>query len=160
MNEIQSYEYCEETIKFKQNIENSYLGLCARLHKIKTERLYEASYETWAVFLEELRIDKLTAERMVKIYDTFVLKYGISPAKIEGAGGWSVVAELLPISNSKEEAEEALDYATGALRKDVRIYVHAKRFGKESEKMCRHHDTYLVRICRDCGDRWEEHEVK
>lgn len=160
MTEIQAYNYCEETIQLKGELEKGYLGLCARLHKIKTERLYEASYETWQLFLEELKIDRATAERMVKIYDTFILRFNISPAKIQGAGGWSVVAELLPISNSKEEAEEALDYATGALRKDVRIYVHAKRYGKELEKLCRHHDTYLVRICRDCGDRWEEHETK
>lgn len=155
MNELQAYNYCEETIKFKHDIEKSYLGLCQRLHKIKEERLYEASFETWSVFLEELRIDRATAERMVKIYETFVIKYGISPAKIEGAGGWSVVAELLPISNSKQEAEEALEYATGALKKDVRIYVHAKRYGKESEKMCSHQDTYSVTICKECGDRWQ-----
>ena len=160
MNEIKAYEYCEETIKFKSAIENSYLGLCARLHKIKEERLYEASYTSWTLFLEELKIDRATAERMVKIYDIFILKYGISPAKIEGAGGWSVVAELIPISNSQKEAEEALEYATGALRKDVRIYVHAKRFGKEKEGMCTHKDTYVVEICRDCGDRWEVHEAK
>lgn len=160
MNEIKAYEYCEETIKFKHDIEKSYLNLCQRLHKIKTERLYEASFETWSVFLDDLKIDRATAERMVKIYDTFIVRYGISPAKIERAGGWSVVAELLPISNSKAEAEEALEYATGALKKDVRIYVHAKRYGKESEKMCRHHDTYVVRICRDCGDRWEEHKAE
>lgn len=160
MNEVKAYAYCEETIKIKGDIEKGYMVLCARLHKIKEERLYEASYSSWSLFLDELKIDRATAERMVKIYDTFVVRYGISPAKIEGAGGWSVVAELLPISNSKEEAEEALDYATGALKKDVRIFVHSKRYGKDTEKMCRHPNTYLVRICRDCADRWEEHEVK
>ena len=159
MQEIKAYDYCQETIAIKSHIENSYLVLCQRLHKIKSERLYEGSYTSWVLFLEEMKIDKFTAERMVKIYDTFVLKYAISPAKIEGAGGWSVVAELLPISNSKEEAEEALEYATGALKKDVRIYVHQKRHGVSTDKLCTHTDTYLVRICRDCGDRWEEHHT-
>jgi len=155
MGEVKAFEYCEETINVKKHIEGSYLVLCSRLHKIKEARLFEAGYETWGNFLEELHIEKHTAERMVKIYDTFVLKYGISPAKIEGAGGWSVVAELLPISNSKEEAEEALEYATGALKKDVRIFVHEKRYGKESTKMCTHEETYSVTICKDCGERWQ-----
>lgn len=157
MTEIKAYEYCEETIKFKNNIEASYLALCARLHKIKTERLFEASFETWEMFLEELRVDRATAEKMVKIYDLLVLNYKISPAKIEEAGGWSVVAEILPIATSKEEAEEALEYAKGARKKDVRIYVTQKRNGLVVQTMCMHKDTYVVEICRECGDRWEVH---
>lgn len=155
--EQEAYEYCVDTINQKNALERSYLVLCRRLHTIKLHRLYEANFDNWEVFLEELRIDKGSAERMIRIYQRFILELDISPEKIETAGGWSVVAELLPIAKDKETAEEALVFASMSRKKDVRMYVNEK-LGKVPAGICSHENTYTVCICRDCHDRWQEHE--
>jgi hypothetical protein len=151
--EQEAYNYCEETIALKGQIEGAYLVLCSRLHKIKTENLFlNAGYESWSLFVDDMKIDKGKADQMVRIYDLLVLEYGIKPKLIEEAGGWSVVAEILPIADSKENAEEALHFAKGALKKDVRLYVRDKKYGTTGT-LCRHANTYTVEICTDCGQR-------
>lgn len=153
ISEQEAHKYCEETIALKNQIEGAYLVMCSRLHKIKLENLFiDAGYESWSLFLDEMKIDKGKADQMVRIYDLLVLQYGIKPKLIEEAGGWSVVAEILPIADSKESAEEALTFAKGALKKDVRLYVHDKKYGTTSV-LCRHKNTYKVEICVDCGER-------
>lgn len=154
--EIQAYNYCQETIELKNNVEKNYMVLCARLYKIKNETLYEANFGSWELFLEELRINKRSAEAMCKIYETFVVSLGIDPDTVALAGGWSVAETLLPIATNKKDAEEGLSFAKGALRKDVRMYVNEK-LGKVPEGICRHEDTYTVRVCRTCHERWEDH---
>lgn len=154
--ELQAYNYCQETINMKNVMEKSYMVLCSRLHKIKSERLYEANFDTWEVFLEELRINKRSAEAMVKIYEKFVVELGISPDAVAMAGGWTVAETLLPLTTSKELAEEGLEFAKGALRKDVRMFVN-ERLGRVPDGLCSHTDTYTVRICRTCHEKWEDH---
>lgn len=151
--EKEAYAYCEETIALKNQIEGAYLVMCSRLHKIKSDGLYvHAGYDSWSLFLDEMKIDKGKADQMVRIYDLMVLQYGIAPKMIEEAGGWSVVAEILPIADSKENTEEALEFAKGALKKDVRLYVRDKKYGTTG-KLCAHENHYTVEICTDCGER-------
>ena len=157
LQEVEAYNYCQETLALKSNIERAYLGICARLHKIKKERLYEANFGSWELFLEEMRVDKGSAERMVRIYETFILSLGIQEELVQNAGGWSVVAELLPIAKTKEDAEEGLEFASKATKKDVRMYVREK-LGIAPSALCEHKDTYTVRVCRDCGERWEDYK--
>lgn len=152
MNEITSYKYCEDTIKLKQSIEVSYVALCERLYKIRNERLYEAQFADWDVFLEEIKIDRASADKMCRIYELFVLNYKVPAEKIAEVGGWSKVAELLPVSTNKKQAIEALEYAKGALKKDVRIYVK-EILGKQIPDNCKHKNTYVVEICKNCGDK-------
>jgi len=154
--ELSAYNYCQDTINLKNAVEKNYMVLCARLYKIKTERLYEANFAQWEVFLEELRINKRSAEAMCKIYETFVIQLGIDPEQVALAGGWTVAETLLPLATSKELAEEGLEFAKGALRKDVRMFVNEK-LGRVPDGMCSHADTYTVRVCRTCHDKWEEY---
>lgn len=153
--ELQAYNYCQETINMKNVMEKSYMVLCSRLHKIKSERLYEANFDSWEVFLEELRINKRSAEAMCKIYEKFVVELGISPDTVAMAGGWTVAETLLPLTTSKELAEEGLEFAKGALRKDVRMFVNDK-LGRTPEGLCAHADVYTVIICRTCGEKWQD----
>ncbi len=156
--EVTAYNYCQETISLKTAVEKNYMVLCARLHKIRSEGLYEANYGSWELFLEEMRINKRKADAMIRIYEKFVLELGINPDTVALAGGWSVAEDLLPIATSKKEAEEALDYASHALRKDVRMYVLDKLHGDEQKPLCLHEDVYTVIICRRCGERWQHFE--
>ncbi len=158
--ELTAYDYCQETINLKNAVEKNYLVLCARLQNIKEGGLYEANYGSWELFLEEVRINKRQAEAMIKIYQKFVIELGISEEKVALAGGWTVAETILPIATNKEEAEEALDYASHALRKDVRLYVQDKLHGgyEHQKPICNHEDYYTVIICRCCGERWQDYK--
>lgn len=157
MKEIQAFDFCKETIEVKNRIEKGYMELCARLYRIKNERLYEGHFTEWELFLEELHILPSVASRMIKIYEVFVIEQKISPAKIEKAGGWSVVAELLPVAVNKEASEDLLEMAQTLTRRDLRIHVQTLKIAPRSEVDCKHRDTYFLRICRDCGEKWTEH---
>lgn len=155
--ELTAYTFCQETIGMKNTLERNYIVLCQRLHTIRENQLYDGNYGSWELFLEELRINKRKADAMCKIYETFILELGISEEKLALAGGWSVAETILPIATDKESAEEALEFAAVSLRKDVRMYVNEK-LGKVPDGICEHEDTYVVRVCRGCSERWQEHE--
>lgn len=157
MKELQAYNYCQQTIALKSKIEQNYLELCARLWKIRSERLFEGQYAEWELFLEELKITPSVASRLVKIYEVFVIQQGFSQEELEKAGGWSVVAELLPVATDKKASKELLELASTYTRQHLREHVLSLKIAPESHVDCKHRDYYDLRICRDCGEKWQTH---
>lgn len=148
MTEIQDHKYCEDTLKLKDVIENSFLMLGERLKKIKDEDMFKPQWDSWDEYLEEMKMSQATASKLINIYSKFVLEYGISTDILLESGGWSTLAELLPYAKSKEDANELIHEAGILTRKDLRVKLNERKSGIAQEECL--HEFYELRICRKC----------
>lgn len=155
----ENLDFCEETISKKHILELAWLELCGRLKEIRDNELYKGRWENFEDFLNDpaMDMDKGTASKMITIHEKMVLEYKIKPTVIANAGGWSKVAELLPVINNKEDAEEWLSKASVLSKNDLRKEVREQKSGILM-KNCKHKDTYIIRVCRGCGEKIEEHK--
>lgn len=162
MNKIEAkvnFTYCEETIRMKDELELSYLKLAERLHRIHLNRMYLPNFETFDDFLEEIKISKATASKMINIYLTFVVKYKIEDKKLALAGGWSVVAETLPYITSKTAALDWLVKCKHLTRADLRKSLLEKKTGIDMRD-CDHEDEEKITFykCKRCGNTHREYD--
>ena len=148
---ITHYDYCQQTLTLKANIEHSFLALGERLKKIRDQRLYEPSWTSFYEYCEEMKMNESTASRLIGIYEKFILEYHFEHQKLLEAGGWSVISECLPVIKSKNDAEEWLHKAKTLSRGDLRKELKEKKTGI-TETGCRH-DYYMLRVCRKCGEK-------
>jgi len=157
--EKENYDFCQQTIELKEDIENQFLVLGQRLLQIREKRLYEAGYETFDLFSMELKMSGSTISKLINIYALFILKYGFEKKKLTQAGGWTVVAEVLPLIKTKEDAKYWLNKASLYSRQDLRIALTEKKTGVDQVK-CKHKDSYTITICRTCALRQKIDEAK
>lgn len=163
MNEISPFSeekrhgFCLKAIELKKDIESRFLELGGFLHEIKENRDYEAGWSSWEEYTMELKMSKATISKLIRIYQIFILKFKFSPAKLANLGGWSVVAEMLPQikeNTPRSDVQDWLGEMVDLPRSDVRRAIIERKTGV-SMNDCKHEDTYTIKICRDCGDRWK-----
>ena len=152
MSDISKYNYCEETTKLKQSIEVSFITLGERLRRIRDEKLYEGQWETFALYLMDAKISEATASKLINIYQRFFVEWNFPSEKLVEAGGWTVVASLLPVCKTKEQAEEWMDKALVLSRPDLEKEIREVKTGMPMIT-CKHSDSYMIKICRHCGER-------
>lgn len=153
--EKEKYQFCQQALEAKRDIEFRFIELGAYLHKIKEERLYEVGWESWDDFSIELKLPPSTISRLIRIYQIFVLRFNFAPAQIAEAGGWTVVAEFLPDISEETTKEEVKDWFGNAItmtRADLRRTIVEGRKGTDMAK-CKHPNAYKILCCPDCGDR-------
>lgn len=149
MNEIiTSQDYCLETIKLRDTLEQGFLVLAERLHRIYEGKLYEGQWSDWGEFLEDIRFDNVTASKLIKIHQVFVLEYHI-PRKMLSTVGREICYELTGVVKSKEDAMQWLEKGDSLRREDVRIAMKEQKTGIKQVD-CQH-DFYTLEICRKCG---------
>lgn len=149
--------YCKDAISLKTSLEQGFIKLGEYLYNIKKKALYEPNWTSWEEYREELHMSENSVNKLVQIYSKLILAYNVSPDKIVNAGGPSVIADLLPILNSKEQAEEWLEKASLLTRKDLRDEIKEEKTGVPMQ-LCKHKNTYTITVCRGCGIRMEEHK--
>lgn len=150
--EKENLDFCRETIALKSNLERTYLELGRRLFKIREQRLFEPYYDSFNEYCMELKLSHSTVNKLVNIYKKFILEFGFSPMRLMRAGGWTVVAETLPVVRTKADADEFLEKAERLSLADMRRELKEKKLGIDQRK-CEHKDIYDLRICRTCGSR-------
>ena len=148
-----NFDYCQQTIDLKNNIEYSYLELAQRLHKIFNEKLYEPNYETFSDFTEEIDISQATASKLIGIWQTFIIDYQLPPKQIAESGGWSKVSEIAKYANSKASALKWLARAAENTRTDLRKFITEEKTGIDMAD-CKHKDRTIITYwkCNTCGD--------
>lgn len=156
MTKLQDLKYCNDTLQLKFTIESSFLSLGERLMKIRDERLFEPQWETFGTYVSELKMSEPSASKLINIYRRFVLEYNIEPQKLLNAGGWSVVAEILPVVKTKAEAVEWIDKMEVLTKEDIRKEILEKKTGI-TQQNCPHKDTYEIIVCRTCGERMRKY---
>lgn len=148
--------YCQETLRLHESLQIAFIDLGQRLMIIRDERLYEQEYGDFDDFLIEMKMSSGTASKLINIYQIFVQKYKISLKRIAKAGGWSILAECLPMIRSREDAEDWLTKAELMTQTDFRrTYKEAKTGVSMTE--CKH-DWIHLRICKCCGLRERDYE--
>ena len=146
-----NYDYCKQTINLRNTLEQGFLVLAERLHKIYENKLYEGGWDDWRDFLEDIKFDNVTASKLIKIHQMFVLEYGI-PKKMLLAVGREIAYELTGVVKSKEDAMQWLEKGGDLRREDVRIALKEHKTGIPMEAC--HHDFYTLKVCRkNCGYR-------
>ena len=151
-------KYCDETIAFTKTIEASFLELGRRLKVIRDERLYEVSWEDFASYLMEFRnLSESSASKLINLYEVYVLRYAFPVKRIADVGGWSLLAEALPVIKDKQSAEHWLTQATLLTRTDLRREIKEAKTGKEMRK-CDHKKRYVFSYCPTCGLKERIHE--
>lgn len=150
--------FCMETLELKLTLEKDFVELGRRLFKIKSDGLWQGGWESWPEYLQEIKLKDSTASRLIRIYEQFVLQCGFAPAQIAKAGGWTVLAETLPMIKSREDAVYWFEVASGMRnRTDLRRTLHEEKHGTNM-MTCEHKDTFTIQICRTCGLRTREYD--
>lgn len=150
-----NYAYCNEAIGLKTEGERMFLELGERLYKIRKDELFKPSWQSFYEYELEFKWSPGTANKLINIYKVFVLEAKISPAKLAAAGGWTSLAETLPVIKNAKDAEHWLGQATELTRKDLRTEVKEAKHGISEDDACKHPaaQTYYLRICSSCGHK-------
>lgn len=154
-NELQNHNYCTKAIKLKNDLETGFIVLGEHLHNIYANSLWEASWDSWEAFVSELKMSSNHVNKLMQIYRTLVLSYGLKAEHIVTAGGWSVVADILPMITSKKDALKWLNKAQVLTRADLRKEIKEVKTGLPMAQ-CKHLNKEMIPMCKciDCGDMW------
>ncbi len=157
-----NFSYCEETIRLKQSFEVRYLEFASRLAKIEAEKMYQPNFETFDEFLEEIKVDRSVASRMIAVWRKFVVEFKFRPKQIAAAGGWSKVYEVVKYSTTKKQATEWLKkLSAGLTRSDLRKELQEAKTGiMMSECKHKNFEEIVFQKCLDCGDTFRIYESK
>lgn len=142
--------YLEETKKLKNGLEEGFLHLGERLYRIKEKKMWEEDYGSYAEFLMDLKVSEATASKLVAIYSKFVLEYKFSYEELAPCS-WSSLYSLMPLATSRSKALALVEDAQQLKRGDVE-----EKMRSEKHPDCKHIDSFLLRICPDCGFRHRE----
>ena len=144
--------FCTDTIKFKGKIEEHFLELGRRLGLIRDLALYAGQWETFEDYVVEFKnISPATASKLINIYAVFVDQHKISVKKLVQAGGWTLLAETLPLIKNKKDALEWLHKATVLTRTDLHREITEANTGT-LQKNCKHTNHAYLMVCLDgCG---------
>lgn len=141
--------FLRETIELRKSIDEGFLNLGERLKKIRDNKLYEIDYESFDLFLSELKISSGTASKLIQIYEIYILEYKISYEKLSQSN-WTSLYEMLPLATSKEKAVNLVEHGSLMRREDIKSKVREAKFGKN----CKHQYYELhIKQCKVCGER-------
>ena len=143
--------------ELKRDLEGRFLELGRVLKLIRDSKAWSAHYQSFDNpanhnFLVDLGMKKSTANRLILIYEKFVLEGGVSPTRLLEVGSGKLGETIAYIKN-KEDVEEMLSLAVASPTQAVlRSRLREIRTGV-SQDDCAHNDTYEITICRSCGHR-------
>ncbi len=152
--ELVNNNFCNKALELEQGARLTYLKLGAMLYKIREERLYEAGWESWVEYCMEFKdLSPSSISKLVSIYKKFVLELGFHQDYIPMQDvGWTKLYEMVPMVSNREQALKLLEKASVLNRQDLRKELIETRTGIEI-KECKHLESYLIKVCPDCGDR-------
>lgn len=154
--EQQQHEFLEETREMAITTSFANILLAGRLYRIKEEKLWQAGYDSWDDYLMDLKVKPAKATKLMKVHKKFILDYGIKPEKAAEVG-YTVLYNAHNVIEDKEDAKEFVENAIKMTSTDTTRIIEERKAVNKIED-CEHKNTYTVRICKDCGDRWKEGE--
>lgn len=155
--EEQKLNFCEETIGMNVNLSMGYILLAKRLHAIRAEKLYEPQWSSFMEFAMEMKdIAYTKVSRLCSVYQKYVIDLQIPEEEVAKVG-WTILDRARRVIKTREEAMQFIE--SPLTRSDLEKEITEKETGKDMTQ-CKHEDTYLVRVCRECKDKWEEFEEK
>jgi len=157
LSEENRHGFCLKAIELKKEIESRFVDLGGFLYEIRERRHYEAGWSSWEEYTMELKMSTSMISRLIRIYETFVLKYQFAPEQIASAGGWTTVAVLLPEikeNTPKNDVSIWLEEMVGLTREHAKQAIIERKGGIQIAE-CEHKETYTLKICKSCGEKWK-----
>lgn len=138
-------EYVRETIDLVKQIETRFLELGARLYRIKEEKLYLGTYDTFQEFLEAAHINPGHASILAKIHKYYVVDGGQKQEQLAGIG-YSNLYEAIPLIE-KDGVEVTVVKAQTLTRSEIKEEVREDKHGVHTHTP---KDDTLWAFC-ECG---------
>lgn len=141
-------EYVRETIDLVKQIETRFLELGARLYRIREEKLYLDTYETFQEFLDAAHINPGHASILAKIHKFYVVDGGRDQVQLAGIG-YSNLYEAIPLIE-KDGIEKTVIKAQTLTRSEIKDEVreekhgvHVCEVGEERWGICQHCNKFI-----------------
>lgn len=119
--------YVRDTIDLVKSIETRFLELAERLYRIKEEKLWSSSYESFADFLEAAHISQGHASILTSIHRSYVIEGGKTHNELAGIG-YSNLYEAIPLIE-KEGIDSAFTKAAVLTRSEIKDEVRDIKHG-------------------------------
>lgn len=152
-------KFCLDTIFVKQGAEMRFLEVGGRLLQIYLEKMWKVGWDSFEDYIHEMQMSRSTANKLMNIYRRFVIEFRIPHSKLAEAGGWSVLAEVLPVVKNKKDADDWIWKSKELSKTDIRREIQEAKSGVMMAE-CKHKDTYTLVCCNDCGIRMRDLTVK
>lgn len=157
-NQADNIKYCEDTIKMVVQANLAYIITAKRLAEIAEKRLYMPKWESFDEFtMECLKESKGKVNTLMNIYRKFVIQGELPEEKVSEVG-WTILGKALPLIHSKDDAEHWLEQAKEQTPSNFTRMVKEAKTGK-SMTTCKHENTYTLKVCEDCKDKWEVYDI-
>jgi hypothetical protein len=145
MTNLVSNQFVRDTIALVRDMETAFFELGERLYKIREEKLYEDSYETFQEFLDDAHINKSMASKLAKIHEVYILNGGKEPQTLVGVG-YSNLYEAIPIAQT-EGIDNAVVKADKLTRAEIIEEVKESKYGEHVHVP----GPERFAICQICG---------
>lgn len=150
---VPDYNYCQQALAFEKSLSTQFITLGEYLFNIREQNFFAPQWSSFNEFCMEFRsLSQGSISKLANIYKKFVLDYAIPTDRLVATGGWASLAEIVPLIQDADSAEEWIEKATVLSRDDLRKEITERRTGKDM-RHCEHENNYTVRICRECHDR-------
>ena len=136
-------DFLRETIDVVRQLETRFLELGSRIFKIRTEKLWEGTYDSFNEFLDAAHLTPGNASMLATVHEFYVLKGGVSHERLAGAG-YSNLYTAIPLIE-KDGIDKTVEKARLLTRSELNDEV---RESKGTE--CEHE---LITICSKCHKR-------
>lgn len=120
-------DYVRETIDLVKQIETRFLELGARLYRIREEKLYIGTYDSFQEFLDAAHINPGHASILAKIHKFYVVDGGQKQEQLAGIG-YSNLYEAIPLIE-KDGVAKAVVKAETLTRAEIKDEVREERHG-------------------------------
>lgn len=146
-------EYLRQTKELVTSIQTRFLELGARLFKIREERLWEGSFDSYPEFLESARISESQASIFANIHKHYVLEGGIPQERLARIG-YSNLHTAMPLIEARG-IEEAVVQAQTLPREEIKDNIRGLKFGDKHIHIPK--DDKRFAFCQ-CGKLFQHEE--
>jgi hypothetical protein len=127
MTEIVAVSFVKETLALVRSIETRFLELGARLYKIREERLWEGSYDSFNDFLADAHLTAGNASILASIHKSYIVDGGMEQEQLAGVP-YSNLYEAIPLIQ-KEGITVAAVKAQTLTRSEIKDEVREQKLG-------------------------------
>ena len=120
-------EYLRQTKELVTSIQTRFLELGARLFKIREEKLWQGSFDSYVDFLDSARISESQASIFANIHKHYVLDGGIDMQRLAQIG-YSNLHKAIPLIE-REGVEVAVVKAQTLTREEIKDEVREAEHG-------------------------------
>lgn len=138
-------DFLRDTIDLVRSIETRFLELGSRLFKIREEKLWGDTYDSYQEFLDAAHINPGHASILASIHKHYVIDGGVNKDTLAGIG-YSNLYEAIPLIE-KEGIKKAVAKAETLTRSEIKDEVRDQKHGDHRHIL----GSDRWGVCEKCG---------